>query len=531
MKRRHGFTLVELLVSMALIIFLMAIISHAFVAALGTFRDLKAQGDMAEKLRAVTQILERDLAADHFDGSRRLSDHTFWQNGPPQQGFFRIWQGSPSIPPTVAIPLPPNAVEGFDTSGIGSYRSTNHYLAFTVKLRGNDMGDFMSASAAGSGAGNTPPYLISTIQSFGPQEARYQGTSGGAYNYQWGEVAWFLQPQVNSTTLLTDTTIPDPLSINPATGLPPSPPLPLYTLYRRQRLLVPDNNLVSLDLVSKGLPPVIPITQFVNYLEMSCSPDTKTANNTLYFNSPSDITVPWRRFGMVPPNPTYLGFPAGLLYGAILPFTLPYPPWSATWPAVVPLAPPPWGSWVPPNPALPAPPTYPLYPGIPPQVPSPSYPTLAQQGASSTPTGATLVGADIQLTDVVSFDVRVFITDPITKLPLASNPNDPFVTLFQVPQTYQNNPVFYNQNTPPLNPTGPNLSGPAVFDTWTSLDDGLGAASNYPANWDKAFSMTGIPMWNGAIRNGPIIKAIQITIRIWDSKTNQTRQVTIVQAM
>src|SRR5579884_2648247 len=120
MKRRQGFTLVELLVAMALIIFMMAILSGAFQAALGTFRNLKAQGDLAEKLRATAQILQRDLAANHFDGNRRLSDPTFWNNGPPQQGFFRIWQNSPA---------PGTKKEGADVSGIGSYYSTGHYLA------------------------------------------------------------------------------------------------------------------------------------------------------------------------------------------------------------------------------------------------------------------------------------------------------------------------------------------------------------------------------------------------------------------
>lgn len=527
MKRRHGFTLVELLVSMALIIFLMAIISHAFVAALGTFRNLKAQGDMAEKLRAVTQILQHDLAADHFDGGRKLSDPTFWNNGPPAQGFFRLWQGSQSIAPTAAAPLPNDAIEGYDIDGVGSYRSTDHSLAFTIKLRGNDMGDFMSASAAGSGAGGS--LQMSAIQSFGPQEARYQGSSGGAYNYQWAEVAWFLQPQVNLVTLTTDTTVTDPMSINPTPALPkfppPSTPLPLFTLYRRQRLLVPDNNLVSLDLVTKGImPPVIPSAQYANYLEMSCCPDAKT-NATLYFNNPADITVPWRRFGMFPPNATNIAYQAGLLYGAIPPFALPYPPWTATWPPVVPPTPPPWGSWTAPSPT---PPTYPLSPGVPPLAPIPSYPSMAQHLAAP----PTLIGSDIQLTDVVSFDVRVYtyVIDPVTKLPQPLvNGNDPFVTLFSVPSTYQNNPAFYNLNTPPLNPNGPNLTAPAVFDTWTSIDDGVG--SNYPATWSLPFQLTAIPLWNSALKTGPIIKAVQITIRIWDSKANQTRQVTIVQAM
>ncbi len=471
MKRRQGFTLVELLVSMALIIFIMAILSGAFQAALGTFRNLKAQGDLAEKLRATTQILQRDLAADHFEGTRRLSDPTFWNNGPPQQGFFRIWQSAP------LSNYPGTTLEGSDLyDGIGSYITTSHFLAFTVKLRGNDMGDFFSASAAGGGA------LLSTIQTFGPPESRYQLTSGGSYNYQWAEVAWFLQPQINPTTGQPDTTAPDP-----AAG---SSPVPLYTLYRRQRLLVPDNNLVT-----AGSGGGIPIGQAANCLELSC-----WANGTnLYFNSPVDITVPWRRFGMVPQN-TY---PGGLLYATVPPYMSPFA--FSIWPT-----PPPQGDWVPPNQT--PPPTYIPVPGIPqPYYPIPYYPTLAQQGATGT-----LFGADIQLNDVISFDVRVLV-------PGVTNGNDPFVTLFTVAGNYYNaNPAFYNPTNPLANP-----SAPAVFDTWSSLNDGL---SNY-STWNQSGSLTSIPLWNSATLSGPIIKAIQVTIRIWDFKTSQTRQVTIVQAM
>src|SRR5262245_61577955 len=51
MRRRSGFTIVELLVAMALILFIMAILSEAFVAGLKSVRDLKAVADMAERLR------------------------------------------------------------------------------------------------------------------------------------------------------------------------------------------------------------------------------------------------------------------------------------------------------------------------------------------------------------------------------------------------------------------------------------------------------------------------------------------------
>ncbi|HWG42213.1 MAG TPA: prepilin-type N-terminal cleavage/methylation domain-containing protein [Gemmataceae bacterium] len=411
MRRRQGFTLVELLVSMALIMFIMAILSQAFVAATSTFRNLKAAGDMAEKLRATTQILQRDLAADHFEGKKRLSNPNFWVNGPPEQGFFQILQGGADTPESPAG----------DPSGINSFRSTNHALAFAIKLRGNQMSDFLSASTTGGGA------ILSGITSFGPPEARYQATSGGSYNYQWAEVAWFMVAQ-------PDTTIADPTTGAPAQQL--------FTLFRRQHLLVPDNSLV----------PAQPAGNIAQFQEISC-----WANGAnLYFNSPLDITDPQRRFG-----------------GGTGAFT----------------------------------------------------PIPQGQGVLS--------GSDIQLTDVVSFDVRLLPMLPAgTPMPL-----DPFVTLSQAPFT-----GFQNGN--------PGFGGVMVFDTWTSINDGLG---NSYAQWNtpgttNPVPATSIPLWSSnpityntpypsgansitVTGSGPIIQAIQISIRIWDAKTNQTRQVTIVQAM
>jgi prepilin-type N-terminal cleavage/methylation domain-containing protein len=512
MKRRHGFTLVELLVAMALIIFIMAILSQAFTAALTTFRNLKAEGDMAEKLRAVTQLLQRDLAADHFEGKKRLSNPNFWQDGPPSQGFFRIWQGS--------IGTQENTATTTDTDLIPSFRSADHMLAFTVKHRSNDMGSFFTASV--------PASFPNSVASFGPAESRYQITTPGLYNYQWAEVAWFLQPSVNPTTLTVDTT---PGGI------------PLFTLFRRQRLLVPDNNLVQANAVPPGAfayaGQAAFDTLFASCSELSCWDNLPSTNpavpgqtaGTLYFNNPVDITVPTRRFGMV----SSTAYPAGLLYGVpsgILP--------SALWPSPPnQTSPTPSGTWFYPNTAAP---TYspPLpSPFNPPLIPY--YPTLAQQGA-----GGTLAGADVQLSDVISFHVRVLPLYPTgTTVPSP----DPFITLFDAPIStlFDNqNPSFYDVK----NPTVPN--NPAVFDTWTTMNDGLSAnysASNTTGAWYNPGTATSIPMWNSTqltytypVNNGssqtvsvtgsgPIIRAIQITIRIWDYKTNQTRQVTMVQAM
>src|SRR5262249_13030922 len=80
---RRGFTLVEMLVAMALTMFIMVILSEAFATGLDSFRQLKAIGDMEESLRAAATVLRADLAADHYTGKRRLSDPDFYANVPP----------------------------------------------------------------------------------------------------------------------------------------------------------------------------------------------------------------------------------------------------------------------------------------------------------------------------------------------------------------------------------------------------------------------------------------------------------------
>ena len=145
---------------MVLIMFIMAILSTAFASATQTFRNLKAIGDLASKLRIITTILQHDLAADHFNGKKRLSNPNFWLNGPPSQGYFQIYQGLPTAP--APAPGSPSYTEGYDVDGIGSYVTVDHSLAFTVKLRGDQMGDFMTAGINGGGT------WIGAIPQIGP---------------------------------------------------------------------------------------------------------------------------------------------------------------------------------------------------------------------------------------------------------------------------------------------------------------------------------------------------------------------------
>jgi prepilin-type N-terminal cleavage/methylation domain-containing protein len=416
MRRRQAFTLVEMLVAMALILFMMAILSQAFVAATRSFREIKAAGDLAEKLRAVSIQLRRELAADHFEGKKRLSQSSFWDSGPPRQGFFRIYQGSRPRLGGLCTP------EGVDAAGVPSYRSADHALHFTVKLRGNQEGDFFSA---GVPAGSP---LLTNI--FGSLEARYQGA--GAYRSQWAEVAYFLRPSVDAQNL-ADT----------ANGTP------LYSFYRRQRLTVPNNVVI----------PPQPAALASAYLEVSCTRDPANPDS-LYFNTPLDLTVPARRFGS-----DANGLPSVTVPGYGL-----------------------------------------------------SYPILSEQSAD-----ANLHGADLILADVVSFDVRVLLAVNPGVYEGPADPRNPFLDLYDPSvDGYDNgNPVLFATN------------GPRVFDTWSSAYSGVPGVPDY-STWNAPSKATSIPMWKSNAPNnlrGPIVQAIQVTIRVWDVKTSLTRQITIVQAM
>src|SRR5262245_52668834 len=87
---RNGFTLIELLVTMALIVLILTVLAEAFVVGLDSLGKLKAIGDMSDRMRAAANHLRRDLGAEHFHGSFRLSDARFGNKERPAVGFFMI---------------------------------------------------------------------------------------------------------------------------------------------------------------------------------------------------------------------------------------------------------------------------------------------------------------------------------------------------------------------------------------------------------------------------------------------------------
>lgn len=198
--RNSAFTITEMLVSLAIIMFIMAIVSEAFVAGLDSFRQMKAVGDLDQRLRAATILLRNDLMADHFNQPpMKVSNITL--NPPPKQGYFHV-QDPGSVP------------EGADGDGIPSVRSgTPPLLAFTVNW------------SKGSGDKQDPHLMRrqNYLAAFCPPLAsltppQYYDVPAPGQNYlsQTAEVAYFLTPNNASTPGGT----------------------PLFSLHRRQCLLL-----------------------------------------------------------------------------------------------------------------------------------------------------------------------------------------------------------------------------------------------------------------------------------------------------
>lgn len=71
---RNAFTLIELLIAMAMIVMMMSVLSEAFIVGLETFRELKGIGDLNERLRGDAIQLREDTRSSHFETSRFIGN-------------------------------------------------------------------------------------------------------------------------------------------------------------------------------------------------------------------------------------------------------------------------------------------------------------------------------------------------------------------------------------------------------------------------------------------------------------------------
>jgi prepilin-type N-terminal cleavage/methylation domain-containing protein len=285
MRTRKGFTLVELMVAMALTIFLMLILTQAFVLSIDTFVGLKGVGDMQENLRAGANALRFDLQQAHLEGDRRPSDPSL-AGQPPREGFFRIYQngGVNNFP---VAPGTNSTIEGSDLNPNGpySYYASNHILHFASRLKGNQRQSFYSTSV-----GDPNFFQVQSLYGINPaanaanaQLAADATMSGGTtFNSQWAEIAYFL---------IVQGTTEEPL--NP-TGAGQA----LYGLYRAQFLVVTDSTNLNINPAYTGLANAA-LTLSSNFGGVACN----VAGTNIVFFTPNDLAknpsvIPgqWRTF-------------------------------------------------------------------------------------------------------------------------------------------------------------------------------------------------------------------------------------------
>jgi hypothetical protein len=113
-----------------------------------------------------------------------------------------------------------------------------------------------------------------------------------------------------------------------------------------------------------------------------------------------------------------------------------------------------------------------------------------------------LGGTDVLLTDVLSMDVRLMTAYGLySSLYEVGYPRPPYTTTHR--------------------PRNQDFGTAAVFDTWSSRADRF---FDY-RSWNTPFQHNSIPF------PGLQIQAIQVTLRVWDRRTQQTRQTSILQDM
>jgi hypothetical protein len=136
-----------------------------------------------------------------------------------------------------------------------------------------------------------------------------------------------------------------------------------------------------------------------------------------------------------------------------------------------------------------------------------------------------LVASDLMLTDVTDFEVKVLWDAPTPP----SGPPPPWLSQ---PPDPTNNPDYPFDRLPVSNNSA--FGTDRVFDTWSQRIPPTAGLDDYG-------SPIGSPLWNAGYGTGtagpktiPIkvrIRAIQIELRIWDVKSKQSRQITIIQDM
>ena len=233
-KVRPAFTIIELLVALALVLFIMSIISQVFVDSSEAFRSMRAKAELSEKLRFLTQTIRADLRSNHFEAGRKLSNNDFWADGPPQLGYFRLEQTN--LPHPISNLSGSEIIYTFPDPTKDPKIVQSQLLAFTSFLGGKDPRGIHSASISGPGFASFRQWKALNLA---PPDTRYEEPitlvnqlfESPTYQSPDAEVAWFLGPSSDYQEFL--------LQDEPSNPDGSAQSVKLFKLYRRVWMMLP----------------------------------------------------------------------------------------------------------------------------------------------------------------------------------------------------------------------------------------------------------------------------------------------------
>ncbi|MEZ6142276.1 MAG: hypothetical protein R3B84_17085 [Zavarzinella sp.] len=469
-KIRHAFTLTEMMVATALCLFIMALISVGFGRGLDTFSKLRSVGLLQDRLRSASTVIKRDLASNHFQGPFESGF-----SGPrlSDQRMDRIgWR-----PPQGGYfyleqgSAAPATIEGYDPERIWSTRAIDHRMSFTVQVP-------MGASAE----------LFCESTRFDPalpnqNRVIYREPTSNPVRITDADVVGLLSqcnpfPRNNSLNCYS-TWAELAYWLEPIAGETTPGGLQLYSLRRKSRLLMPEARDVVVENPDQyvALNPMIsatPLTRPGTTFNMAGTPKPATSIPAsalnLRLNSPVEAAWPNRRITFTPTIDPVSGLATGddILLVDVLSFEI-----KPTW----------------------------------------------------------LIGPQVTGFIYAPYNPRTSFLDPLSSTTI-ENSDFPFDDLPPVATGWGNGQ--HPLGSPPLPLTGQRR----IFDTWYRAGtryEGIQTYINIPnenIDWNNQDEMSRNLIGNSAPNLPPHrlnIRAIQIKIRIWDRKTFQARQITIVQ--
>ena len=252
---RGGFTLVELLVSVALTVFMLTLFATLFSAGNDAVRVARGTGEIERSLQGAIMKLRRDLQFVYIGDNVSLGKAFSAADQIPSAGYFTIEENMPASPPyylsdedaasKLADPLKsfvqaiqnrivqapvgytgkpkPTTMyrQGIDERGLPVEVDVDDVLAFTVKLTGNSPENIMY--------GKVP--IGSILDSDLDPGSRFDQPDNGIFTSPYAEVAYFLRP--NRPYTVAEISRP---ALGSDDGKIPTPAT--YTLYRRELLLL-----------------------------------------------------------------------------------------------------------------------------------------------------------------------------------------------------------------------------------------------------------------------------------------------------